>query len=259
MWYIVDTSDGKRYPITAIGLTIGREGCAILTPASDSRASRQHAMVRLRGDGIEVQDLESTNGTYIDEQRLGTTTAWAMGQVLRCGQTTFQLIADPPVSLRSAPTIASTAGMTMAIPATYPDRPAAPAQMAPPAAQSIPPRLPPPPSFSTPPLSAPVGNQYQQPVGAVQRPPATSNASAIFGLIFGIVMLIAGIIGWQHYQPQMNNINSMLGQFVIGFGGESVAREAEQTKLYYTGSIVVACVGGITMLASAIRLAVSRN
>ena len=86
---------------------IGREGCAILTPAADARASRQHALVRLCGEAIEVQDLDSSNGTYLDERRLSMVTRWPAGGVLRCGQTTFRLIGEAPPP-RSAPTMMMT-------------------------------------------------------------------------------------------------------------------------------------------------------
>ena len=72
-------------------------------------------------------------------------------------------------------------------------------------------------------------------------------------------MLIIGLVGWQHYQPQMNNLNSMLGQFAVAIGDDKVSRQVSEIKLYYTGSIVLACIGGIMVLASAIRLAVARK
>ncbi|MEI6520374.1 MAG: FHA domain-containing protein [bacterium] len=271
MWYIVNSSDGKRYPITVEGLTIGREECSILTSASDYRASRQHAKVRLQGDYVEVEDLNSTNGTYINEQRLRIATPWHQGQVLRCGQATFQLIGES-VAMRNAPTMMSTANATMVAPA-YAERPVAPQPMPKPyispSVPSSPPLLPqfqsqaPPPSsppnYSAPSYSAPAGNQNKYPQGTFQPQSTTNNSSAIGGIVTGVILLIIGIVGCQHFQPQMDLINSMLGQFAVAFGGSAASNQVAQVKLLYYGSIVMACIGGILILVSTIRLATARK
>ncbi len=280
MWYIINSVDGKRFQVTGEGMTIGRENCPIVTPASDSRASRVHAMVRLCGDTVEVQDLQSSNGTYLDEQRINTITPWKAGQALRCGSTTFHLQYEPEPQ-RSAPTMMAPAGATMAMPepsySSFSVPPPAPVQFVPPApvpaasfqAPPIPYQAPPAPYQAPPvqyqpappplPPAMPVVNQYQYNPGTIQPAPATNDTVNIVGIVVGIMMLIIGIIGWQHYQPQMNVYNSMLGQIAINIGGGSVAKEVNQVKLYYTGSILLACVGGITVLASAIRLAMAHK
>ena len=81
----------------------------------------------------------------------------------------------------------------------------------------------------------------------------------ISGIVSGIVMLIIGIVGWQHYQPQMNVINSFFGQLAVGFGGNSAANEVNTIKIYYYGSIILAVLGGISILTSAIKLAMARQ
>ncbi|MCX7935920.1 MAG: FHA domain-containing protein, partial [Planctomycetota bacterium] len=60
---------GKRIAIGAEPITIGR------SPANrfclpDSRASRQHAQVRSDAGQVVIEDLNSANGTFVNEQRL---------------------------------------------------------------------------------------------------------------------------------------------------------------------------------------------
>jgi hypothetical protein len=43
-------------------------------------------MVGLANDELLVSDLNSTNGTYVDEQRIGRSTVLPVGSVLRVGQ-----------------------------------------------------------------------------------------------------------------------------------------------------------------------------
>ncbi|MCX6344394.1 MAG: hypothetical protein NT018_04885 [Armatimonadetes bacterium] len=83
--------------------------------------------------------------------------------------------------------------------------------------------------------------------------------SVIAGLVFGLLLLTADLYGWQHYQPQIDTNNSMLGQLAIGVGGKAAAREAETIRVYYIGSIVSAFLGAIMVLGCSIALAVRKR
>jgi pSer/pThr/pTyr-binding forkhead associated (FHA) protein len=48
--------------------------------------SREHCIVGLANDELLVTDLNSTNGTYIDEVRINRATILPVGSVLRLGQ-----------------------------------------------------------------------------------------------------------------------------------------------------------------------------
>jgi pSer/pThr/pTyr-binding forkhead associated (FHA) protein len=48
--------------------------------------SRQHCVVGIANDELLVSDLNSTNGTYIDDQRVGRPALLPVGSVLRVGQ-----------------------------------------------------------------------------------------------------------------------------------------------------------------------------
>ena len=47
---------------------IGREGCDITL--ADPDVSRRHARVTPRGDTVVVEDLGSTNGTFVNGERI---------------------------------------------------------------------------------------------------------------------------------------------------------------------------------------------
>lgn len=59
---------GEIFPITRTRTTIGRAGADITI--DDPEASRQHAVVEILGEHAILRDLGSTNGTYIDLQRI---------------------------------------------------------------------------------------------------------------------------------------------------------------------------------------------
>lgn len=68
-------------------LVLGRDGgCDVVL--DDDKASRRHATVTPRADGtVEVEDLGSTNGTYVDGQRIGARTTLRAGSTLTIGDT----------------------------------------------------------------------------------------------------------------------------------------------------------------------------
>lgn len=78
----------KRYVITRLGLKIGRAAPADIILA-DARVSRTHCLVELKDDGVEVSDMNSTNGTYIDDERIHGTAVLDVGSTLRVGNVSF--------------------------------------------------------------------------------------------------------------------------------------------------------------------------
>jgi hypothetical protein len=60
---------GQKVLVDEPELLIGRgEQCALVI--SDRRVSRQHARIRVEGDGYLLEDLESRNGTFVNGQQL---------------------------------------------------------------------------------------------------------------------------------------------------------------------------------------------
>ncbi len=71
-------------------VTIGRaEGCTIVL--SDEYVSNRHARLVPRGRDWVLEDLESTNGTYLDGSRVTEPTVVRPGRDVRIGQTVLQL------------------------------------------------------------------------------------------------------------------------------------------------------------------------
>jgi hypothetical protein len=79
--------DGKvkeRVPIGPAGLRIGRTAPAELI-LSDPRVSRAHCRVELVAGEVQVTDLNSTNGTYVDEIRVTGSALLPAGSTLKVG------------------------------------------------------------------------------------------------------------------------------------------------------------------------------
>ena len=76
---------GRRLHLDSTPLTIGRDSqCGLVLQSLD--VSRRHCRVELRGAEIIVTDLNSTNGTYVDGNRIGGPTALPDGSILEIGQ-----------------------------------------------------------------------------------------------------------------------------------------------------------------------------
>jgi len=80
---------GREYPLTETRTTIGRGHADI--SLSDPEVSRQHAAVEIYGDSVVVKDLQSTNGTFVNQ--LGVRVSYIKGDdFLQVGNTRFQLV-----------------------------------------------------------------------------------------------------------------------------------------------------------------------
>jgi Inner membrane component of T3SS, cytoplasmic domain len=79
--------EGAEFQIDSAPLTVGRGGQNDLVLAGDDFASARHARIETRRDGVWVQDLESTNGTYVNGSRVAGAQRLDVGDVLRVGET----------------------------------------------------------------------------------------------------------------------------------------------------------------------------
>ncbi|CAB4638596.1 unannotated protein [freshwater metagenome] len=81
---------GTEIALSGRQLTIGRASDSDLI-VDDEYASTHHAkLVFINGDWL-IQDLDSTNGTFLDGQKISTPMPVFMDGQVRVGQTTFQL------------------------------------------------------------------------------------------------------------------------------------------------------------------------
>ncbi|MBK5307468.1 MAG: FHA domain-containing protein [Frankiaceae bacterium] len=77
-------------------VVIGRTGTVSL---DDADVSREHCRLTLAHDGATVEDLGSTNGTWVDGARIEGPTALSYGGLLRVGDTTIALVeASEPIA-----------------------------------------------------------------------------------------------------------------------------------------------------------------
>lgn len=71
------------------GLTIGRSGAADVSLA-DQYVSHMHARIVRRGDYYFVEDLGSTNGTFLNDNRVEKSAQLKVHDTLRMGQTVLR-------------------------------------------------------------------------------------------------------------------------------------------------------------------------
>ncbi len=79
--------EGDEFLINSAPVTVGRGGQNDLVLTADDFASARHARIEVRGDGVWVQDLDSTNGTYVNGTRVAGAQRLDAGDVLRVGAT----------------------------------------------------------------------------------------------------------------------------------------------------------------------------
>ncbi len=82
---------GQEFPVDSAPVTVGRGGQNDLVLEGDEFASARHARIELRGDGVWVQDLDSTNGTYVNGSRVAGAERLDAGDVLRVGETDLRV------------------------------------------------------------------------------------------------------------------------------------------------------------------------
>src|SRR5207302_1318325 len=82
-----DLDEGLDFQLDSAQLTIGRGGQNDIAIASDEYASARHARFEPRQDGVWVQDLGSTNGTYLNGMRLEQPRRLSRGDIVRVGET----------------------------------------------------------------------------------------------------------------------------------------------------------------------------
>lgn len=82
-----DLDAGTDYELNSSQVTIGRGGQNDIAIPSDEYASARHARLEPRQDGVWVQDLGSTNGTYLNGARLERPRRLTHGDIVRVGDT----------------------------------------------------------------------------------------------------------------------------------------------------------------------------
>ena len=81
---------GTRISLEGRPITIGRADDSTLV-MDDDYASTKHARLSLRGTDWYVEDLGSTNGTYLDRAKVTGPTKVPLGVPIRIGKTVIEL------------------------------------------------------------------------------------------------------------------------------------------------------------------------
>src|SRR2546428_3679448 len=93
-------ADGRSFDVSG-ELVVGRVEADI--SLDDEEVSRRHALVRRAGGGIEILDLGSRNGTWVNGVRISSATHLAHGDDVRLGQTMLRAEGAEPARAPAAP------------------------------------------------------------------------------------------------------------------------------------------------------------
>jgi pSer/pThr/pTyr-binding forkhead associated (FHA) protein len=85
-----ELAEGRTLEIAA-PTVIGRDGQSGIPLGRDDFASGRHARIEPRPDGVWLDDLGSTNGTYVNGKRLERAQLVRAGEIIRVGETELQV------------------------------------------------------------------------------------------------------------------------------------------------------------------------
>ncbi len=84
---------GERFDVEVDQtMSIGRSATCDIVIAEDIYASTVHTRISRQEDGLYAEDLASTNGTYVNAERIFAPTRLTKGDVLQVGGTVFEVI-----------------------------------------------------------------------------------------------------------------------------------------------------------------------
>lgn len=86
---LVDVVTGGTYELTSPRATVGRERSVADVVLRDPNVSRRHAMLTFTGSDWSIEDLDSTNGTLVNNRRV-TRCPLRNGDLLTFGLSTFE-------------------------------------------------------------------------------------------------------------------------------------------------------------------------
>jgi hypothetical protein len=78
---------GEEYELDSAPMTFGRSGDNDVPLPADEYASSAHARLEPRRDGVWVEDIGSTNGTFVNGERVDRPRRLRAGDVVRIGET----------------------------------------------------------------------------------------------------------------------------------------------------------------------------
>jgi hypothetical protein len=188
---------GKVFELTQDVITIGRDlKCEVVV--NDPEISRNHCRLTAQGSGYQVEDLESTNGTFVNSQKVTAPRMLQPGDLLGLGE---NLVLEYGISDAAAATIVMAPGAHIPMP---PPPPPVEAYVPPPAAL-------PDMSAGAPPMGEPVA-PGEPAWMAAPPPPITpakkSNRNLIIAIVVAVIVLCCccPILGYGAYYVYTNFI-----------------------------------------------------
>ena len=97
-------NDGRQIKISVPEFVIGRGEKAHLKPSSEL-ISRMHCAVRVKDGKVEVEDLGSRNGSFVNDEQLTGPYQAKSGDRLRVGNLNFEILIDPTQSGNKKPRV----------------------------------------------------------------------------------------------------------------------------------------------------------
>jgi pSer/pThr/pTyr-binding forkhead associated (FHA) protein len=92
------SAKGKAIPVTISPFLIGRDPVCQLRPAS-ALVSNRHCTIWQCGGAVYVQDMQSTNGTFVNGERITAERAIQNGDRLQVGPLLFDVLIETSVSV----------------------------------------------------------------------------------------------------------------------------------------------------------------
>lgn len=90
---VAGSNAGAKYPLGETALTIGRNSFAGMACPEDSFLSGMHCSVQVAPDGVHLKDLGSTNGTFVNGQRISEAHP-RPGELIKAGSLTMRVVTE---------------------------------------------------------------------------------------------------------------------------------------------------------------------
>ena len=91
---INNLTSGESRDFSISEIFIGRSDLAQILLQDDEAVSNMHARIFLKGNNWWVEDLQSTNGTLINQDPIATPTIITTGDQISCGKTIIEITVD---------------------------------------------------------------------------------------------------------------------------------------------------------------------
>jgi hypothetical protein len=79
--------EGEEHRLNGVALSVGRSSTNDVELRGDGFASARHALFQPRPDGVWIEDVGSTNGTFVNGIKLERARKLTAGDVVRVGET----------------------------------------------------------------------------------------------------------------------------------------------------------------------------